>query len=85
MATSAPFSTKTMVNLIGNTIYHSAITTALAFGYAKVGHMIMKSTSTPGLDKLNSSAAAAVFYIGLEEFTRQYLVVKQFLPDDLMK
>ena len=85
MATSTPFTIKLTVNLIGNTIYHSAITTALAFGYAKVGHMIMKSAPTPGLDKLNSLAAAAVFYIGLGEFTRQYLVAKQFLPDDLMK
>ena len=47
--------------------------------------LIFYYSITPGLDKPNSSAAAAVFYIGLWEFTRQYLVAKQFLPDDLMK
>ena len=78
-------STKSTVTLLGNTIYHSAVTSALAIGYAKAGHMMIKSAPTPGLDKLNSSAATAVLYFGLGELTRQYLVASQLLPADLMK
>ena len=43
-------STPTQVTLIANAAYHGAVVGGLVISYAKIGHMIMKSTPVPKLN-----------------------------------
>ena len=58
---------------------------ALAIGYGRIGHMVMKNSPTPQLEKLNSGAAYAIATIGLAMLSKDYLVASGILPADLMK
>ena len=38
------------VTMITNAIYHGAVVGGLVIGYAKITHLVFKSTATPKLD-----------------------------------
>ena len=76
---------KTLSKKLGNAAYHAALIGGLVIIYRKVGHMIMKNSLAPQLDKLNSGSSAAVLYIGAALLTKDYLVSSATIPDDIMK
>ena len=73
------------VNSIGNAAYHAALVGGLSIAYGKIGHMIVKSSPTPQLEKLNSGALTAVLYIGLGIWTKDMLISNNILPADILK
>jgi len=70
---------------IANTVYHAAVTTALAVLYSMFGKKIIR------LDVGNPARPDFTEYIKLSsvitlaKFTKDWLVNHQFIPDDIIK
>jgi len=70
---------------IANTVYHAAVTTALAVLYSMFGKKIMR------LDVGDPARPDFTEYIKLSGvitlamFTKDWLVNRQFIPDDIIK
>ena len=79
-------STPAQVNTIANVGYRVAMVTGIAIGYAKIGHMLMKSAPAPKLEaKLDSGTVSSILYIGLGLYTRDMLVARGIIPGDVLK
>ena len=80
--TSAP----AQVNTIANAAYHGAVVTGIAIGYAKIGHMLMKSAPAPKLEaKLDAGTVSSIMHIGLGMWTKDMLVTRGIIPADILK
>ena len=67
-----------------NAVYHAAVVTGLAIGYAKLGRMIVKGPA-PKLDFSAYDVGMTVLDIGLSMATKNMLIKQGILPADLLK
>ena len=70
--------------MIVNQIYHGAVITALAMGYARLGKMAFGGAA-PRLELTPRDAGMVVADITLSIVTRDYLVKQGILPANLLK
>jgi len=70
---------------IANTVYHAAVTTALAVLYSMFGKKIIRldvgDPARPDFTEYIKLSGA----ITLAMFTKDWLVNRQFIPDDIIK
>ena len=76
---------KNIPRTLGNGLYHAAIVVGLTIVFAKVDHMLMKTSPSPQLDKINGDSLAAIGYITLAILTKDYLVKQDIVPVDIVK
>ena len=67
-----------------NALYHSAIVSGLAMGYAKLGKMAIGGT-TPKLDYTPRDAGMVVVDVALAMATKDMLIKQGLIPNDMMK
>jgi len=71
------------VKTVENSLYHGAVISALAVGYAAVGKSLFK-TSIAKLDFNYKDMAMMAVDISLAVFTRDLLVKKGVLPNNIV-
>ena len=76
---------KNLPRTLGNGLYHAAIVGGLTIAYAKVGHLLMKTSPSPQLDKINGGSLATIGYKTLAILTKDYLVKQNIVPVDIVK
>lgn len=70
---------------IANTIYHSAVTTALVVGYALIGRKLVKlDVGDPARPDL-TEALKLTIVVTLATATKDWLVNNKFIPADIVK
>ena len=69
--------------MIVNALYHSAVASGLATGYARLGKMAM-GDSPPKLDFTPRDVGMVVLDVALAIGTKD-LLIKQIIPADIMK
>ena len=69
---------------IVNTLYHSAVVSGLAIGYAQIGKAIMKGM-TPRLTPTPYDAGMVVVDIAMAMATKDMLVKQGMIPADITK
>ena len=67
-----------------NALYHSAVLSGLAMGYARLGQMIVKGP-LPKLDFTPRDIGMVVTYVSVSLATRDFLVKQGLIPSDIMK
>ena len=67
-----------------NATYHSAVISALAAGYIRLGKMVIKS-ATPKLDFTAYDMGMVILDVGLGTGTRDMLVKQGIIPDNILK
>ena len=70
--------------MLGNTLYHSAVTSGLAMGYARLGKMALGG-ATPKLDFTGRDVGLVVLNVAAAMATKDYLVKQGVLPANLLK
>jgi phosphoribosylaminoimidazole (AIR) synthetase len=70
--------------MLANALYHSAVVSGLAMGYAKLGKMIIGG-STPKLDLTARDVGIVVVDVALAMATKDMLVKQGILPADILK
>ena len=64
-------------------VYHSAVVSALAVGYAMLGKTLMKM-SPPSLGKFDvEDGVKLVAIIAISHFTKDYLIKQKIIPDNI--
>ena len=70
--------------MILNALYHSAVVSGLAMGYARLGKMAMGG-SPPKLDFTPHDAGMVVLDVALAMTTKDLLIKQGVLPPDIIK
>ena len=70
--------------MIVNTLYHSAVVSGLATGYARLGKMAM-GASPPKLDFTPRDVSMVVLDVALAMGTKDLLIKQGIIPADIMK
>ena len=70
--------------MLVNSLYHSAVVSGLAMGYAKLGQMVFKG-SLPKLDFTGKDIMMVVFDVGAGLATMDFLVKQGVIPADILK
>ena len=70
--------------VIVNTLYHSAVVSGLAMGYARLGKMVMGG-SLPKLDFTPRDVGMVALDVTLAMGTKDVLVKQGIMPADIMK
>ena len=64
-------------------VYHSAVVSALAVGYTMLGKTLIKM-SPPSLSKFNiEDGVKLVVIAALSDFTKDYLIKQKILPSNI--
>ena len=71
--------------MLVNAVYHSAVLSGLAIGFAKIEKMVIKSAVQPKLDFGGYDMAMVVLDVGLALATRDLLIKQGILPSDILK
>ena len=69
---------------IVNTAYHAAVDVGISIGYAELAKKFFK-TSSPKLDVDPRNFAMDVVYLTLADYTREMLVKKGVIPENIVK
>ena len=67
-----------------NAVYHAAVVSGLAIGYAALGKKIMKG-ATPKLDFVPYDVGMVVLDVSLAMSTKDMLVKQGVIPADILK
>lgn len=70
--------------MLGNTLYHAAVTSGLAMGYARIGKMAMGG-ATPKLDFTGRDVGLVVLDVAAAMATKDWLIKQGVIPADLLK
>ena len=70
--------------VIVNMLYHSALVSGLAIGYARLGKMAM-GVSLPKLDFTHHDAGMVILDVTLAMGTKDVLIEQGIIPADIMK
>ena len=70
--------------MLGNTLYHAAVTSALAMGYARLGQMALGG-QTPKLAFTGRDVGLVILDVAAAMATKDYLVKQGVLPANLLK
>ena len=70
--------------MLVNALYHSAVVSGLAMGYAKLGKMAIAGP-TPKLDYTPRDVGMVVVDVALAMATKDMLIKQGILPSDMMK
>ena len=64
-------------------VYHSAVVSALAVGYSVLGKTLIK-ISPPSLSKFDAEdAVKLVAIVAMSDFTKDYLIRQKILPSNI--
>ena len=64
-------------------VYHGAVVSALAVGYTMLGKMLVKM-SPPSLAKFDvEDGVKLVAIVALPDFTKDYLIKKKMIPNNI--
>ena len=64
-------------------IYHSAVVSALAVGYTMLGKMLIKM-NPPSLSKFDiEDGVKLVGIVALSDFTKDYLIKQKIIPNNI--
>ena len=64
-------------------VYHSAVVSALAVGYTMLGKTL-KEMSPPSLGKFNiEDGVKLVAIVALSDFTKDYLIKQKIIPNNI--
>ena len=69
---------------IVNTAYHAAVDVGISIGYAELVKKFFKMSS-PKLDADPRDIAAVTAYLALADYTREMLVKKGVIPENIAK
>lgn len=67
-----------------NDLYHAALISGLAIGYAKLGQMVVKG-SLPKLDITPRDIGMLTLDLGGAVATKDYLIKQGIIPDNIVK
>lgn len=67
-----------------NALYHSAVVSGLAVGYAKLGKMVIGG-APPKLDFNSRDVGLVVGEVALAMATKDFLIKQGIIPADIMK
>ena len=68
---------------IKESVYHSAVVSALAVGYIMLGKTLIKM-STPSLSKLDTEdGVKLVAIVAVSDFTNDYLIKQKIIPNNI--
>ena len=70
--------------MLVNMVYHSAVVSTLAMGYARLCKMVFKGTM-PKLDFTGYDLGMIVLDVGLAMATKDMLVKQGIIPADILK
>ena len=70
--------------MIVNALYHSAVVSGLAMGYARLGKMAMVG-SPPKLDFAPRDVDMMILDVALAMTTKDVLIKQEVIPADIMK
>ena len=70
--------------MLVNSLYHSAVVSSLAMGYARLGKMVMGGPP-PKLDFTGRDIGMVVVDVALAMATKDMLIKQGILPSDIMK
>ena len=70
--------------MLGNTLYHAAVTGGLAMGYARIGQMALGG-QTPKLALTGRDVGMVVLDVAAAMVTKDWLVKQGVIPADLLK
>ena len=70
--------------MLVNALYHSAVVSGLAMGYARLGKMAMGG-SPPKLDFTPRDVGMAIVDVALAMTTKDMLIKQGIIPADIMK
>lgn len=70
--------------MLVNALYHSAVVSGLAIGYAQLGKMVIKG-APPRLDINARDIGMVVVDVALAMATKDMLIKQGILPADIMK
>lgn len=70
--------------MLVNALYHSAVVSGLAMGYARLGKMVIGG-APPKLDFTPRDIGMVVGDVALAMATKDFLIKQRILPADVMK
>ena len=70
--------------MLVNALYHSAVVSGLAMGYARIGKMVI-GDPPPKLDSTPHNIGMVVVDVALAMATKDMLIKQGILPPDIMK